>query len=333
MPALAKPPAVLPRFVPHTNNGALAGAGSLSTPDSVSLAKTHPSSLQPESLAGREEIDRLAHDARNILSGLMLYCELLGGPGVLTAQNGHYAGELAAIVQSTAQIVERMAAAQSAPAAMLKQTRSLLPGKNQHAVPVTDAARNLRDLQPLLGAIAGPAIPVSVAIMPCAGRIALASEDLTRILVNLVRNAADAMPSGGHIRITAQYAEGFSFLAAISDLPAPASSQPYSILLTVTDDGPGIPESLRAQVFEPGFTTRTGHEHTHSKAAHWPVPSRRGLGLSIVRNLVETAGGAVRATSAPGRGARFEITLPLIESITSDTCAAPPNSAFLLTTR
>lgn len=333
MPALAKPPAILPRFVPHTNNGARAGAGPLPDQKSVSLTKAQPSPLQPEGRVVHEEIGRLAHDARNILSGLVLYSELLASPGVLTTQHSHYAGELQGIVQSTAEIVERLAAAQSAPVIAQQQTSSFPIRKNFPAFTVNDTARNLRDLQPLLGAIAGQAIRLTVAAMPCPGRTALAAEDLTRILVNLVRNAADAMPGGGHIRITAQYAHGFSFLSAISDLPAPASAQPYSILLTVTDDGPGIPEPLREQVFELGFTMRKSTQPTQSNAVHQPAPSRHGLGLSIVRNLIEAAGGAVRVTAAPVRGARFEITLPLVESITSDTCAAPVNSAFLLTTR
>ena len=143
--------------------------------------------------------------------------------------------------------------------------------------------------------------------MPCAGRTSLAVEDLTRVLVNLVRNAADAMPAGGHIRITAQYGNGLSFLDG-SDYARAAEFMPGSIVITVADNGPGIPESLREQVFETGFSTRT---RTEQNTGHWPAPRRRGLGLSIVRNLVEAAGGKVRVASAPVHGARFEIHLPI----------------------
>lgn len=244
----------------------------------------------------------------------MLYCDLLAGPGVLTTSHIHYAKDLESIVRSTVEIVERMAVAQSSSSAL--QYSSGLPVPS---APVTDAAPELRHLQPLLAAIAGPSVRLSVATMPCAGAIALAVEDLTRILVNLVRNAADAMPAGGHIGITVQYGDRFD--PAGSSFPP--CSPARSIVFSVADDGPGIPPSMRSRVFEPGFTS-------HDQKSDWPAPRRRGLGLSIVRDLVETAGGAV--VLAPVTcGARFEITLPLIESITSDTCAEPPNSASLLT--
>lgn len=319
MPVLAKPPVRLPRFVPHSSHGANAGAGSFLKSDSNPAPKAKIVPLQPESLASPENLDRLAHDARNVLSGLMLYCDLLSAPGILGKQHGHYAQELESIVRSTAQIVERMAAAQPAKTMAGINQPQTLPAASfvpLPVVPVTDAAEDLRHLQPLLAAIAGPAIHLSIATMPCSGRTALAVEDLTRILVNLVRNAADAMAAGGRIRITAQYGGGLSFLdSADGFVPS------RSIVLSVTDNGPGIPESLRDQIFETGFSTRAD---TRTSTHNWPAPRRRGLGLSIVRNLVEAAGGTVHVAPAQTRGARFEIHLP----ITSGTYATPPNSAF-----
>ena len=290
-----------------------------------------------------ESPDRLAHDARNVLSGLMLYCELLAAPGVLNEPHGHYAGELEGIARTAAQILEKIievAAPPVPPALTLRDTRKVsevpalpatLPVATAiplAAVPVTDAAEDLRRLHPLLAAIAGPAVRLSVATMPCAGQTALAVEDLTRILVNLVRNAADAMPAGGHVRVTAQYGDGMSFADMIpgaetshDEISAPPA--PRSVLLSVSDDGPGIPEHLRARVFDLGFTS-----HKEPVSANWPAPRRRGLGLNIVRNLVETAGGAVRVTASHTGGARFEITLPLNQPVTSGTCLAPPERTF-----
>ena len=342
MPALAKSPARLPRFVPHGNTQVIcaeasAGAGdfSLSNQRSTQLS-THlsgngtqsektkqPIAWPAEAAAdsrrseGSESMDRLAHDARNVVSALKLYCELLSTPGVLSRKHGHRAQELEVIALSAAQIIERMAQAKIVELA----AEQALPHKSVSPLPattsITDAAEELRRLQPLLTAVAGPGISLSIAAMPCSGTIALTVEALTRILVNLVRNAVDAMPSRGHIRITAQYGDGLSFADLIDICP----EQPRSILLSVVDDGPGIPEAMRERIFEPGFTT-------HKQNNDWPSPRHHGLGLSIVRDLVEEAGGVVRATTNPVRGTRFDIALPLLEPISSGMYSTSLNSAF-----
>lgn len=317
MPALAKTPEALPRFVPHPH-GASAGAGDSSRPEPKPGSKPGP---KPITGPSPESLDRLAHDARNIVSGLMVYCGLLTAPGVLAEPYAHFAPELETVAKNVAQILEKVvqhaslhasphASGPALPAASVVPVRTL---------PVTDAAAELRRLQPLLAAIAGPAVRLSIATMPCTGRTALTVEDLTRILVNLVRNAADAMPAGGHIRIAVQYGDGFSFL---DPADAGAFGAPRHILLTVADDGPGIPPELREQVFDLGFSTRR-------QSGDWPAPRRRGLGLSIVRSLVEAAGGSVRAVANHSRGMRFEISLPLREAVTSGTYPSPHTGGFL----
>lgn len=317
MPARAKASRIFPRFVPHCD-GATARAGTSFKPERKSELTPFPRPNRPTQQA--ESVDRLAHDARNVLSGLMLYSELLAEPGVLNAPHDHYAEELDGIVRTAARILEKIVAAvEREEPATRPETLPSTSAVSLAPVPVTDAAAELRRLQPLLAAMAGPAVKLSVATMPCAGRTALAVEDLTRVLINLVRNAADAMPYGGHVRVTAQYADGLSFAA-----PAPSSKEisvPHGVLLTVSDDGPGVPEALREQVFDLGFSTRT-------EDASWPAPRRRGIGLSIVRNLVKAAGGSVRLTASHASGARFEIVLPLNDTVTSGTCAARPSRVF-----
>src|SRR5579875_3450296 len=329
MPALAKPLAHLPRFVPHLDSGAGtaapgesagAGRGAGAFLGSHMVVQTSsfnrsvvPATTPPDPLAA------LAHDARNVLASLMLYGDLLAGPGVLTSEHLHLASELAGMTRTAAQLLERIVAHAASCSAVPPPAST--PGlpiamlQPLPVVPVTDLAAELRHLQPLLTAIAGPSVKLSIAAMPCSGRTRLAVEDLARILANLVRNAADAMPGGGHLRITAQSGDGHSYLDAKT---SSALSPPRSVLLSIADDGPGIPPHLYQKVFDFGFTTRNP-----SSSFDFPAQGRRGFGLSTVRCLVEAAGGTVRIVEAARRGAQFEIILPVdqpgAESITSGT--------------
>jgi signal transduction histidine kinase len=184
--------------------------------------------------------------------------------------------------------------------------------------PVTDLSEAVRQMGSLLSAVAGPVTELQIACLPCRGQLRLSEESLSRILVNLVRNAADARPTGGRVRITTQRGGGESFLWTLEgetpgeqsaqylwdDSPHPSAALPHTVLLTVEDDGPGIPTEFLERVFETGFTTRQG-------GRSWPEPQHHGLGLSIVRQLVDAAGGTVRAVVPPSGGGRFEIELPL----------------------
>ena len=98
-------------------------------------------------------------------------------------------------------------------------------------------------------------------------------------VVNLVQNAVQAMPEGGHIR------------ARVARAPDPGS-----VLVEIEDDGPGIPEELRGRVFVPFFTTRA---------------SGTGLGLAVVKRIMEFHGGEVSLRGTPGGGATFALRFPL----------------------
>lgn len=344
MPALEKPPARLPRFVPHLDSGTSPaaqaaaapgeiagtgrGAGTFLEPTLYIQAPSPGNPTFPKSNAQAETLERLAHDARNVLASLMLFGDLLAEPGVLSSEHRHLAPQLDSMTRTATHLMEKIVAqAVSCAAPASPTSAAALPVPRPQplpTVPVTDLAAELRHLLPLLTAIAGPSVKLSIATMPCAGRTRLAVEDLTRILVNLVRNAADAMPRGGHLRITAQYSEGRSFLDVHDAI---AFGAPRSVQLSVADTGPGIPAHLRDKVFDFGFTTRNP-----SPSPQFPAPPRRGLGLSTVRHLVDAAGGTVGLASSAKSGACFEITLPLAgaedDSITSGTYRTLSNSTF-----
>ncbi|HEU5351638.1 MAG TPA: ATP-binding protein [Terracidiphilus sp.] len=158
------------------------------------------------------------------------------------------------------------------------------------ALPIRNLAAELRSNRNLLAALAGPSIHLSMEIRAAALPVRLTGEDLTRILVNLVKNSVEAMPSGGRIRV----------LLAEMDAGPQAGRR---LELTVEDAGTGIPPALLHSIFEPGFTTRASAGNGHVE--------HRGVGLAVTRALVESAGGRIRATNRDSAGATFRIDLPV----------------------
>jgi signal transduction histidine kinase len=277
-----------------------------------------------------ESMVELAHDARNMVTALSLYCDLLEEPGVLPAAHRHYGSELRLVAEASRRLVEKLAhldAAEEpgrrpAPDSSLQgdlfagqrrfeQPSSSTPGHGSpasrstgsgltglDAIPpkpaddllIGDVREELLACRNVLAAIAGPSIAVSVEANGEARPVQMRSEELIRALVNLVRNAAEAIGAAGTIRL------------ALTD-----GSDASAVVLSVEDTGAGIAEELLDRVFEPGFTTRA----TVASGTAWTSGSRRGLGLPITRSIVEAAGGTIHAENRAGGGARFVIELPV----------------------
>jgi two-component system cell cycle sensor histidine kinase/response regulator CckA len=113
---------------------------------------------------------------------------------------------------------------------------------------------------------------------------------IERVILNLVLNARDAMPSGG--RLTIETCD-----ATFGPGEHPTLQAGDYVALVVADTGTGIPEQDLPHVFEPFFTTKKVGQGT-------------GLGLSMVEGIVHQSGGAVGVESAVGRGTTFTIYLP-----------------------
>lgn len=101
---------------------------------------------------------------------------------------------------------------------------------------------------------------------------------LQHAIVNLVKNAFDAMPRGGTLTLSTR--------ADKSD-----------VVIEVEDTGSGIPESIRTRIFEPFFSTK-------------PIHQGNGLGLVIAKEVVERSGGTIEFSSQPGVGTTFRIRVP-----------------------
>ena len=267
---------------------------------------------------GGESLAEVAHDARNMVTALGLYCDLLEEPGVLTNSFLHYASELRLVATASRRLVEKLlaldlrlgtvadrfgaarVAADPIEASRLERTRRW---ESMPAEPIDNLAAEVLANRNLLAALAGPAINVSVDIEGGALPVRLNGEDLTRILVNLVKNAAEAMPEGGRIQV------GLHELPAeeASSAEWPMHASTGNLSLTVDDNGPGIPKKALEMIFDSGYTTRSGGSVRHGG---WPA-SHRGLGLSITRSIVEAAGGRIHAANRAPAGARIEIELPV----------------------
>lgn len=271
-----------------------------------------------------ESVAEVAHDARNMVTALALYCDLLEEPGVLAAPFAHYGSELRLVAEASRRLVEKLVtldstlatyygnagtagdrrirvASQLAPAAARRSGRrhevwDLLP-----AAPIADLAAELLANHNLLAALAGPSITLTVDVDGASRPVRMTAEDLTRVLVNLVKNAAEAIPAGGRIRIE------------LSELTATAGAAD-ALLLRIADSGPGIANDALEAVFASGYTTREASASSGQRSS-----GRRGLGLAIVRSIVEAAGGRIRAANRPGGGACFEIELPVRKTGTEGT--------------
>jgi signal transduction histidine kinase len=102
------------------------------------------------------------------------------------------------------------------------------------------------------------------------------ADQMTQVMMNLLMNALQILPNGGKIEMRLQ-------------------DMKDEIVMDFIDDGPGISAENQAQIFEPFFTQRSGGV---------------GLGLAVVRQIVQAHGGEISYQDSPQKGAQFTITLP-----------------------
>lgn len=119
---------------------------------------------------------------------------------------------------------------------------------------------------------------------------------LHQLLINLVVNARDAMPKGGHIEISA---ENLLIDEDYARMNLDAHVSPY-IAITVADTGMGMRSEIIDRIFEPFFTTKE-------------IGKGTGLGLSTAKGIIQSHGGFVTVTSQVGKGTEFKVYLPAVE--------------------
>jgi len=148
-------------------------------------------------------------------------------------------------------------------------------------------------------------LPDDISLVADSGQdLAILMDDghLSQVLLNLVLNARDAMPTGGSLALTAAFRAREALPPAVAGFPGGA------VEIAVTDTGTGMDEATRSRVFEPFFTTK-GTRGT-------------GLGLSTVYGVVQQAHGAIDVQSALGQGTSVRLFFPRLTSAERAEAAA-----------
>ncbi len=241
-----------------------------------------------------EELGRANAELRAVQAQLVS-AERLAAFGEITAAVAHGLGNPLAAIRSVAQLAlldasdgpvrDRLGQVIAATDRLAERMRALLQlGRpvEQRRVPTALESAVRGALESVRSRALAAGVRVEVSIPADLPKVRLDPARFEEALLCLVGNALDAMPKGGALRVTA----------------APAATG-RALALTVEDTGPGIPPAALSRVFEPFFTTK---------------PEGTGLGLAVARKLLEGAGGRLLLESAPGRGTRAVVALPLEEA-------------------
>jgi two-component system, cell cycle sensor histidine kinase and response regulator CckA len=265
-----------------------------------------------------EAIGRLAagivHDFNNLLTGVLLYCDLLSaelGNVELERGRGRARGELSQYLEEV-----RMASEQGAALThqLLAIARKRVPETRPTPInEVVAATKNL--LRRLIGEQIELIIVLDSALDSKldidAGLVLADPAQLRQIILNLVLNARDAMAHGGKIALITRAAEFPSqppddLSRRLLDDFEPGAAR-RAVSLAVKDNGCGMDAETLARLFEPFFTTKEPGAGT-------------GLGLATVQRIVGELGGVIEVESEPGHGTSIEVFLPSIEPVTDDIC-------------
>jgi two-component system NtrC family sensor kinase len=209
----------------------------------------------------------ITHEIRNPLSSIGLNIELLEEEIALASGDK----EATQLVQAIKAEVERLSRIAEQYLSVARRPRPRLERER-----VDDLVRELfAFVRPELSR-AG--VESRIEADPDLPEVDLDESQLRQALINLIRNAREAMPRGGELTIT------------LRTLP-----EPEGVEICIDDTGSGVPEEARSSIFDPFFTTKE---------------RGTGLGLAVTREIIETHGGSITCEAREEKGTRFRIVLP-----------------------
>jgi two-component system cell cycle sensor histidine kinase/response regulator CckA len=192
-------------------------------------------------------------------------------------------------------------------------TRQLLMFSRQQVLQpkVLDLNEVLAGLDKMLQRMVGEDVELVLSTTQPAGRVRADPGSIEQVLMNLVVNARDAMPTGGELTI-----ETANVVLDEEDVRAHLGARPGAhVMLIVSDTGTGMDRATQARIFEPFFTTKEQGKGT-------------GLGLSTVFGIVHQSGGHVQVDSEPGKGTTFEVYLPRVDDEAPAARPAVPSATL-----
>ena len=222
----------------------------------------------------------VAHDLNNILAPILIYTSLLSDDDSLNAQHSDIISKIEETGVRAREVI-----------------RQLLTFSRMQADEFTVVALNevIDGMEGLLRQSVPEDIDIIVSPDPNIGNILAEKSQIERVLINLVVNAADAMPHGGTLTI-----ETSAIMLNQSDVESnPEAAPGKHVRLEVRDHGTGMDEATLDQVFEPFFSTKGTDGF--------------GLGLATVLGVALQHDGVVAAESSPGVGTSVRIDLPVTD--------------------
>jgi PAS domain S-box-containing protein len=225
----------------------------------------------------------IAHDFNNMLMAISGYSSLLLGRLPVGSVERHHVEEI------------EQAAARAA-----KLTAQLLAfGRRQVLLPqAVDLCTLVTELVPMLERAVGATVSVTVDAGPGVCSVIADPAKVEQVILNVVVNAAEAMPDGGRVTLGMRGIDVEHDVEATNGVTARELTAGRYVELSISDSGSGMDGETLEHVFEPFFTTKT-------------VGNGDGLGLSTAYGIVKQSGGTVVAQSTGGSGTTFRIYLPV----------------------